>query len=76
MLCYAEFMFWLEQAVMGGVKGTFLDTLLPKAKPIFVGIIHKPPNNIYFLECFEKILDDINVGNEIFFAWWFQYNSS
>ena len=54
---------------MGGVEGTFLDTLLPKTKPIFVGIIHKPPNNIYFLECFEKFLDDINVGNEIFFAW-------
>ena len=54
---------------MGGVEGTFLDTLLPKTKPIFVGIIHKPPNNINFLECFETFFDDINVGSEIFFAW-------
>ena len=51
---------------MGDVEGTFLDILLPKTKPIFVGIIHRPPNNINSLECFDKYLDDINLDNEIF----------
>ena len=39
--------------------------LLPKAKPIFVGI-YRFSNSISFLECFNKHLDDINLGNEIF----------
>ena len=42
-----------------------MDILLPKTKPIFVGIIYKPPNNINFLERFNKHLDDINLDNEI-----------
>ena len=50
---------------MGDIKGIFFDTFLPKTKPIFVGIIYRPPNSINFLECFNKHLDHINLENEI-----------
>ena len=51
---------------MGDIEGIFFDILLPKTKPIFVGIIYRPPICINFLECFNKHLDDINLENEIF----------
>ena len=50
---------------MGDIEGIFLDILLPKTKPIFVGINYRPPNSIDFLECFDKHLDDINLDNKI-----------
>ena len=43
---------------MAGIEGIFLN--------IFIGIIYRPPNDISFLECFDKPLDDINLDNEIF----------
>ena len=51
---------------MGDIEGTFFDILLPKTKPIFVGIIYSPSNSINFLGCFNKHLDDTNLDNEIF----------
>ena len=59
---------------MGDIEGIGLDILLPKTKPIFVGIIYRPPNNINFLECFNKALDDINLYNEIFLLGDFNIN--
>ena len=56
----------LRSTTIGGIEGTFLDVLLPKTKLIFLGIIYRPPNNINFLECFNKNLDDINLNNEVF----------
>ena len=50
---------------MGYIEDIFLDILLPKTKPIFVGITYRPPNSIHFLDCFNKHLDDINLDNEI-----------
>ena len=50
---------------MGDIEGMFFDVLLPETKPIVVGIIYRPANNINFLECFDKHLDDINLHNEI-----------
>ena len=50
---------------MGDIVGIFLDILLHKTKPIFVGIIYRPRNNIRSLECFDKHLDDINLDNKI-----------
>ena len=59
---------------MGAIEDTFLDILLHKTKPIFVGIIYRPPNNIKFLECFNKHMDDINLDNEIFLLGYFNRN--
>ena len=59
---------------MGDIEGIFLDILLPKKKPVFVGIIYRPPNRINFLECFDKHLDDINLDNEIFLLGNFNIN--
>ena len=59
---------------MGDIEGIFFDILLPKTKPIFVGIIYGPPISIDFLECFNKHLDDINLDNEIFLLGDFNIN--
>ena len=59
---------------MGDIEGIFFDILLPKTKPIFVGIIYRPPICINFLECFNKHLDDINLENEIFLLGDFNIN--
>ena len=56
----------MRSTAITDIEGIFFDALLPKTKPIFVGVIYKPPNSINFLECFNKHLDDINLDNEIF----------
>ena len=55
----------MRSTAIGDIKGIFFDALLPKTKPIFVGVIYTPPNSVDFLECFNKHLDDINLDNEI-----------
>ena len=56
------------------LKACFFYILLPKRKPIFVGIIYRPPTSINFLVCFNKHLDDVNLGNEIFLLGDFNIN--
>ena len=62
--CYLCFN--LRSTTMGDIEGIFFDILLPKIKPVFVGIIYRPPESINFLGCFNKHLDNINLDNEIF----------
>ena len=66
--CYVrqDLCFNLRSTAMGDIEGIFFDILLSKTKPIFVGIIYRPPTCISFLECFNKHLDDINLDNKIF----------
>ena len=59
---------------MGDIESIFLDILLSKTKPIFVGIIYRPPKSIHFLECFNKHLDDINLDSEILLLGVFNIN--
>ena len=60
---------------MGDIKVIFLDILLPKAKPIFVTIIYRPPNNIIFLECLNNHLnDDKHLDNKILLLGYFNIN--
>ena len=66
--------FNLRITAMGDTEGMLFDILLPKTKPIFVGIIYRPPTCINFLECFNKHLDDINLDNEIFLLGDFNIN--
>ena len=74
--CYVrkDLCFNLRSTDMGDIEGIFLDILLPETKPIFVGIIYRPPNNINFLECFDKHLDDSNLDNKIFLLGDFNIN--
>ena len=66
--------FNLRSTTIGDIEGMFFEILLPKTKPIFVGIIYRPPNSINFLECFNNHLDDINFDNEIFLLGDFSMN--
>ena len=54
--CYVrhDMCFNLRSTVMRDIEAIILDILLPKTKPIFVGIIYAPPNNIHFLEYCNK----------------------
>ena len=56
------------------MKTLFLDILLPKTKSIFKRIIYRLQNNISFLECFNKHLDDISLDNETFLLLDFNIN--
>ena len=54
--CYVrqDVCFNLRGTAMGDIKSIFSDILFPKTKLIFERIIYRLPNNINFLECFEK----------------------
>ena len=67
-------MFNLRSTAMGDFEGIFFDILLPKTKPIFVGIIYRTPTCINFLECFNKHLEDISLENEVFLPGDFNIN--
>ena len=59
---------------MGDIEGIFLDILLPKTKPIFVGKVYRPLNSINFSKSSNKHLDDINLDNELFLLVYFNIN--
>ena len=45
----------------------FVGLLLPKTKPISVGIVYRPPKDTNFLQLFTEILNSLNIlENEIF----------
>ena len=45
----------------------FVDLLLPKTKPISVGIVYRPPKDTKLLQLFVEILNFVNIlENEIF----------
>ena len=48
-LSYTEKDFFAEE-----IENVFFETLLPKAKPIIVGIIYRPPNQSNFLQTLNK----------------------
>ena len=64
----------LRSTIIRYIDGIFLDILLPKTKPIFVGLIYRTPNNINHLKCFNKHLKDTNLDNEIFLLGNFNIN--
>ena len=44
-----------------------MDLLLPKTKPISVGIVYRPPKDAIFLQLYAEILNSLNIlENEIF----------
>ena len=70
--CYVQqdLCFNLRSTFLGDIEGIFFDILLPKTKPVFLGIIYRPPNNINFL----IHLNDIKVDYEIFLLGNFNIN--
>ena len=74
--CYVrqDLCFNLRSAAMGDIVDTFLDILLPRTKPICIGIIYRLPNSISFLECFDKHLDNINLDDKTYLLEEFNIN--
>ena len=42
----------------------FVELLIPKAKPITVGIVYKPPDQTRFLEILSNSLNSLNMLSE------------
>ena len=49
------------------IENNSFDLLLPKAKPISIGIVYKPPTDNRFLDYLSKELSDFNLmANDLF----------
>ena len=52
---------------VSALKIFFADLVLPKTKPISVGIVYWPPKDTNFLQLFGEFLNSLNIlENEIF----------
>ena len=57
------------------IENIVLDILLPKPKPITVGIIHRPPNQVDFVDHFNNALGKLPFqSNEIYLLGDFNIN--
>ena len=56
-------------------KNILIDILLPKSKPITLGIIYKPPDQLSFIDDFNIALKELpSQGNETYFLGGFNIN--
>ena len=75
--CYirADLCFNNKNVFSNSIEHVFFDLLIPKVKPISIGIFYRPPNANNFLETFISDLKHINFEkNEIYFLGDFNIN--
>ena len=68
VLCYIkhDICFSTTNILSKNIEVIFVDLLLPKIKPISVGVVCRPPKDTNFLQLFAEILNSLNVlENEI-----------
>ena len=53
------------------IKNTFFEILLPKTKPVVVGIAYWLPSQFNFLETLNKNLPSIDTDSKETYSWWF-----
>ena len=53
------------------IKNTFFEILLPKTKPVVVGIAYWLPSQFNFLETLNKNLPSIDTDSKETYFWWF-----
>ena len=67
--CYLkhEICFSTRNILFKKIEVIFVDLLLPKTKPISVGMFYRPPKDTNFSQLFAEILNSLNIlENEIF----------
>ena len=75
--CYvrADICFNSRNVFSNSIEHVFFDLLIPKVKPISIGIFNRPPNVNNFLETFFNDLKDIDLHkSEVFFLGDFNVN--
>ena len=75
--CYvrADLCFNSRNVFSNSIEHVFFDLLIPKVKPISIGIFNRPPNVNNFLETFFNDLKDIDLHkSEVFFLGDFNVN--
>ena len=58
-ICYST-----KNFISNEVVNIFVELLIPKAIPITVGIVYKPPDQTWFLEILSNILNSLNMLSE------------
>ena len=66
MVCYVstKICFNAKNCILNKIDNIFTELLIPKTKPITVGIIYKPPEELRFLETLSDSLKTLNILNE------------
>ena len=60
-ICYSR-----KTCLSDNLENIFIDLLFPKAKPIYVGILYKPPSQTQFLEQMVTEFESLEVNNELY----------
>ena len=65
MVCYVttKICFNAKNCILNKIDNIFTELLIPKTKPITVGIIYKPPEELRFLETLSDSLKTLNILN-------------
>ena len=63
MVCYVttKICFNAKNCILNKIDNIFTELLIPKTKPITVGIIYKPPEELRFLETLSDSLKTLNI---------------
>ena len=60
-ICYSR-----RTCLSDNLENIFIDLLFPKAKPIYVGILYKPPSQTQFLEQMVTEFESLELNNELY----------
>ena len=62
VLCYIrdDLSFSMRSGFSEDIENVVFDLLLPNTRPIFIGILYRPPNQIGFLEKFDNAIQNID----------------
>ena len=66
VICYAtnKICYNNKNCISNEIENIFIELLIPKTKPITVGIIYKPPDQTRFLEILSDSLNSLNMLSE------------
>ena len=61
MLYKYDICFSIKNILSKNIEVIILDLLLPKTKPISVGVVYRPPKRTSFLQLFAETLNSLNI---------------
>ena len=66
VICFAsnQICYSTKNFISNEAENIFVELLIPKAIPITVGIVYKPPDQTWFLEILSNILNSLNMLSE------------
>ena len=66
VICYVtnKICYNTKNCISNEIENIFIEILIPKTKPITVGIVYKPPDQTRFLEILSNSLNSLNMSSE------------